>query len=153
MNSNELAHRGVMGMKWGHRSGSGSSDGISNKKYFSNIAKAKKGEHIDAPDSKRTTNLKKNISNTKLEIDSFSSGAKDKKGKTIVSDKGAKKIQDWLKGDLAKTEVKLIKSKYADEYNAGLSKVGKILTKITASDKTYGEMMYNLHGQVGKEYN
>lgn len=60
--------------------------------------------------------------------------------------KELKDVNDRVDSMLAKkTKIKDIKNKYRKEYMDKQSGVGKIITKITNSDKTYSDVMYNLN--------
>lgn len=129
----QLYHTGVLGMKWGHRK--------------AEVAGMRATEKAGG-DSVRTQKIQKKI-DKKIEIaKSWETGLKDEKGRTIISDSAAKDIQKQALNGAKKLEVKLIKSKYADEYTRGLSTVGKVLNKITAADMTYGTVMYNLRNET-----
>lgn len=115
---NSLAHYGVKGMKWGVR-----------RRRKSDV-------------SRRTARLQRAVQEQKKVVKSWqdTSAIKDKKGRTLLSEKDVKSVRDASQKRLEKMEYKAMISQRRDQINRGESAFGRLYNKLTGADKIQAEI-------------
>lgn len=158
--SDELYHYGVLGMKWGRRKARPIKGGQPSSAAYLRMQKAKSNKKIasrsfnsayrhDRSLIRRSQFDKEDNKRSSQEL----MKAAQKSYKADMEYKKAKKAYKSVKKH-EKQKVKDIKAKYSKEYLSGKSPVGKAMSKMLGTDKNYANIMYDMekHGKVNNKW-
>lgn len=164
VSTDELAHYGVPGMRWGRRKNRYA--GIPTDGSKRRAAEAARQQMIAAKKTKKSANKAYSKAYNKAYNYSGTHAISQFTGKTQKAEsnkrwddattkgktadkadkqyKAAKKAYKAAK-KMANLEAKAVKEKYKNEYMKGASAAGKVYAKLTGSHKYYADMMYDIN--------
>lgn len=159
VNTDELIHYGVPGMRWGHRKNRYA--GISTDGSKRRAAERARQQMIAAKQNKRAkqkaydkafneqAKLKNWFGERGEKAGAAAERAANSSNRADKQYKAAKKAYKAAK-KMANIEAKAVKQKYKDEYMKGASVAGKIYAKLTDAHKYYADMQYDINNGAYK---